>query len=139
VAGYEAFNTMDLSDKPSGLSARGEALWQSVVDTTELDYGAQVLLAEACRIADRLEQLHWILRGDDNRWIRLAEEAEFLANGAVSVDIIVDHVLMEARQQQLALRQILTTLGLGRAESKGNPEEDLMTRMQNMPVPKYVA
>jgi hypothetical protein len=124
---------MDSSDVPNGLSARGAAFYLAVFESNELDPGAQVLLEEAARVVDRLEQLHWILRGDDHRWIELSEEVQELYGGeVVKVEIVMANALMEARQQQLALRQILTTLGQGRSDPKANAEDSIFTRLEAM-------
>ncbi|BAH52279.1 hypothetical protein [Rhodococcus opacus] len=105
----------DLSPKllePAGLLARGKAMWQALTDTYELDAATAVLAAEACRIADRLERMNGILRGRSKEWITF--EAKEDGSG---IDVIVDNALSEARQQQLALNQILKTLGVGKLDT----------------------
>jgi hypothetical protein len=119
---------MDDSQLSLGLTARGWALYNAVTESNTLDPGAQILLEEACRSVDRLEQLHWILKGDNDRWISLSEEAEEMFD-TTRVEIVMNNALTEVRQQQLALRQILTTLGLGRTDPKATAEDDLFTRL----------
>jgi hypothetical protein len=129
---------MDDTELPGGLSAHGEELFLAIANDNELDPAGQTLLVEACRIVDRLEQLHWILRGDDNRWIELAEEAQEMYN-TTRVEIVINNALMEARQQQLALRQLLTTLGLGRATPRASAEESWETRLDKAMHPEKYA
>jgi hypothetical protein len=57
---------------PDGLAERGTALWIDVLAERELDAAGRVLLAEACRMADRLEQMDRLLRGDIATWARSA-------------------------------------------------------------------
>lgn len=130
MATDEVPDAMDDSDIPKGLSARGAALYSAVSESNTIDPGGQILLEEACRTVDRLEQLHWILRGSDNRWLTLAEEATDLGNGTVRVEIIMDHALVEVRQQMLALRQIFNTLGMGEVSPAQSGQDDLWTRLE---------
>ena len=97
---------------PTGLLARGKALWSALCDQYEIDAATAVLAADACRTADRLDRLDGILRGRSKEWITF--EAKEDGSG---LDVIVDNALSEARQQQLALNQILTTLGVGKLDT----------------------
>lgn len=96
---------------PDGLSTRGEALWAAVVASRALGAADLVLLEESCRIADRLEQLDRLLRGDVDTWTRIVSDRE-----GSPVELRVDSALAEARQQQSVLRQLIVTLGLSTSE-----------------------
>lgn len=67
-----------------------------------LDPLRRTLLEEACRLADRLDRLDATLTGED-AWLH------FQANDDGSeVTVIVDKALAEARQQAVALKQIVS-------------------------------
>lgn len=74
-----------------------------------------VLLEEACRIADRLDKLDTILRGDADAWMRFRVD-----ESGTEVTVTLDKVLAEARQQAVALKTIVTELrqSAGKAESE---------------------
>lgn len=96
------------------LGVRGERLWRQYADEgVELAPAERVLLEEACRAADRLDTLDRLLRGEEP-WLtmRAAEE------GSPVVTLVVDRVLAEARQQQLALKGLLAELRQSRAPAK---------------------
>lgn len=65
-----------------------------------------VLLEEAARIADRLDQLDRLLKGDVDVWCSIAEGRDG------DLQVRVDAALVEARQQASVLRQILVALPL---------------------------
>jgi hypothetical protein len=88
------------------LGARGLLLWQQMTDTAAvIRFGAAhlVVLAEACRIADRLERLDRHLEGQD--WLHcVADET------GAEVRVVVDRLLAEARQQQVTLKLLVAEL-----------------------------
>lgn len=63
-----------------------------------------LLLEEACRIADRLDRLDALLVGDADTWARLDHRRDG------TTEVVVDSALTEARQQALALRQLLASI-----------------------------
>ncbi len=69
-----------------------------------------VLIEEACRLADRLDKLDAILGGRDKAWITV----QLPDDGAVA-EVVVDKALSEARQQQIALKQLLAELRAAKA------------------------
>ena len=92
-------------DVPMG--ARGRRLWQEVTgDGAKLRPAERVLLEEACRAADRLDQLDRLLRGDDDAWVRLHSANE---DGSI-VKVVLNNALAEARQQQVALKALVAEL-----------------------------
>lgn len=65
----------------------------------------RVLLEEACRITDRLDRLDEII--DGSKWLSCVVEH---AGESVLVEVTIDKVLAEARQQELALKALVTEL-----------------------------
>lgn len=72
-----------------------------------------VLLEEACRIADRLDRLDQLLKGDVGTWASIAVSRDG------TIELRVDAALTEARQQASVLRQILSGL-----EMRGGDDGD---------------
>lgn len=109
----------DVTPAAPELGTRGRRLWQQVADEgDELKPGERVLLEEACRTADRLDVLDRILRGDEDAWMRLHAVNE---DGSV-VKVVLNNALAEARQQQVALKQLVAELRQSRAAAgSGKP------------------
>lgn len=104
-------------------------MWSALTEGREFDAAWSVLVVEACRIADRLDKLDELLRGDTDVWARI--EDDYTGSGKV-IKLVFDDALAEARQQANALRQIVTSLKLGVA-SAAKPEgrsvlDDLASR-----------
>ncbi|WP_258401554.1 hypothetical protein [Micromonospora saelicesensis] len=100
--------------KAPQLGTRGRRLWQQCTDDgAALKPAERVLLEEACRTADRLDTLDRILRGDEDAWMRFR-----VNDGGDEVTVVVNSVLSEARQQQVALKALLAEL---RASQAGGP------------------
>jgi hypothetical protein len=96
---------VDVGDDDDGLRARGRALWDDTEKAVAGERG-RALLLEACRIADRLDGLALILGGDAADWLEVVEGK---ADGD-ALEVRIDAVLAEARQQAGTLRAILTSL-----------------------------
>lgn len=87
------------------LGARGRRLYREVMaEHSELGPRQRVVLEEAARTADRLDVLDRILRGDDEVFVRL-DIPDF-----GPAQLLVDKVLSEARQQQMALARLMGEL-----------------------------
>ncbi len=98
---------------------RGSRLWEALTGGQQGDAAWLVMAEEACRIADRLDRLDRLIAGDDREWARI----EFAARGdRKEIRLVFDDALAEARQQANALRQIVASLGVGKAESKAAKE-----------------
>lgn len=104
-----------MSPAPDRFGARGEKLWMAHCAQVEGERGL-VLLEEACRIADRLDLLDRLLKGEDKLWCQLSEGRDG------DLEVRVDGALMEARQQANVLRQILTSLPIEGGDDGGDAD-----------------
>lgn len=102
--------------------ARGQRLWAAHHEEVKTERGL-VMLEEACRIADRLDQLDRLLKGDVDVWCRLADGRD------ASIEVRVDQALVEARQQANTLRQIIKDLPI---EGGGDGDGDGDGWLDNM-------
>lgn len=83
----------------------------------------RAVLEEACRLVDRLDRLDAILNGRDRAWLALE------LDDAGEVTLVVDKLLSEARQQQLALKQLAAELRAGGATAKPGPEGSILDHL----------
>ncbi|WP_438479090.1 hypothetical protein [Streptomyces asiaticus] len=89
-----------MQEAPPGLGESGRALWESVVDKFELEVHEQLLLLQACRSADLLDEL-----------------AQQTARGPLTVvnakgDQVTAPWITEHRQQSQNLARMLASLRL---------------------------
>ena len=87
--------TDDATQPPEGIGDRALALWREVLGTFELMPQEVAVLRETVRVVDRLERLDQAVQED----------------GAM-VDGRPHPAMVEARQQQIILGRLLTTLRL---------------------------
>lgn len=92
---------------------RGQRLWVAYSELVDGEIGT-LLLEEACRLADRLEQLDRLLQGDESLWQFVSR-----GRGRGRIEVHVDAALVEARQQAVALRQVVSSLPM-----KGGADDD---------------
>ncbi|MGW3808844.1 hypothetical protein [Micromonospora sp. NPDC005113] len=90
---------------------RGRRLWDEE-GGDELAGARRVVLEEACRLVDRLDRLDAIVNGRDRAWLTLE------LDDAGEITVVVDKLLSESRQQQLALKQLAGELRAGGATAK---------------------
>lgn len=102
-------------DPPPGLGARGLRLWRQSTADGELAPGHVVLLEEACRCADRLDDLDRLLR-DVSEGSGADSEESGGREGALR---LMTGLLAEARAQQTALRGIVAELRQGQRAAGG--------------------
>src|SRR5262245_10130003 len=88
---------------PPGLAARGTRLWREMAAGGALTPAQRTLIEEACRIADRLEQLATALRHP-----RRVFGIEISAFG--DIELVVNGPLAEARAQVTALKYVFAEL-----------------------------
>lgn len=71
-----------------------------------LDTARRVLLDEACRLADRLDELDRMLTGDAETWAYVREGR----GDDDPLQLVINSAMSEARMTATALRQIVTEL-----------------------------
>lgn len=105
---------------PADLRERGNEFWTKVSEEVTLDASGFVLLGEACRVIDRLDRLSDALNGAGRDWLKIADEVEEIGRDKLKVQVVVDGLLSEARQQQLAFKTLMAQMKLGTAEVKAS-------------------
>jgi hypothetical protein len=108
---------------PAGLDARGRKLWREVLAGYDLeDKPAELaMLEEACRIADRLERLDELLRGDAEVWTRIRLPRE--DGPEQPLTLVIDSALSEARQQANIFKQLVAALRLPDEKTGKRPQQ----------------
>lgn len=100
---------------PAGLGPRGSRLWDAE-SVHARDAGHLMLLEEACRTADTLEQLNRMRQEDDTTLIELVRNDVETTDTVVEVRVVANGLLVEQRQQQDTFRRQVAELRLsGRA------------------------
>jgi hypothetical protein len=99
---------------PPDLGTRGQWLWRQLHAGDPPTPDHDVLIAEACRITDRLDRLDALLLADQETWARL----QVPDNDSGEIRLVLNAALAEARQQQLALKAITAELRAARAGAK---------------------
>lgn len=105
----------DSPEPPHGLSARGQRMWSTSVAGPALTPGHLVLLEEACRVADRLDDLDRLLRAVSEGFEDESQESEG-NEGALGR---MTGLLAEARAQQVALKGLVAELRQGQRPAGG--------------------
>lgn len=77
----------------------------------------KVVLEEACRIANRLDVLDDFLDGRRDSWMKFHARNE---DGSI-VEVVLDKALGEARQQALALKQLIAEMRAAGAVKQAPP------------------
>ncbi|MGO1318006.1 MAG: terminase [Cellulomonadaceae bacterium] len=85
---------------PDGLKARGKRFWTACISDFDFSSSEVVLLEEACRVLDRLDQLNAAITRDGP-----------MVAGSQGQQV-VNPALTEARGQQLALHKLIAALAL---------------------------
>lgn len=115
-------NADDLRDtlRPWGLGPAGQAVWDELAtaDRSAVDLS---LIAEAARIADRLERLHAVLAGSDTAWLRIIPARD----DSTEYVLRVTGAMQEARQQAVVLKQIRAEITRGRNDIPVDEDDDL--------------
>lgn len=91
-------------------------MWKAHHEQVDGERGL-ALLEEACRIADRLDKLDALVRGDAKVWAVLVHDLR-----TETYELRIDSALIEARQQANVLRQILAALPLRRTTGDGDDD-----------------
>jgi hypothetical protein len=130
----------DYFELPEDLDERGAQLWRDMGGSYEMDAGARLLLHEACRLADRMEKLDRVLRGDGATWVSI----ELPRDGSEDepLRLKVDGALAEARLHVTTLRQVLAQLRRVRPTGRllpGNNGDDSPKKPERNPVDEIAA
>ena len=107
-----------MADSPD-LGARGLTLWDEVSEGRDLDGASTVLLLNACRVADRLDEL----TEEISSWGKLTATND-------KGDEVASPLLTEHRQQLMTLNQILKSLGVGRLPERAAKEASFLDDLQ---------
>ncbi len=86
------------------LRARGRRLWRALTADGEPPALEVPLIEELCRLVDRLDRFDGMVNGRDRAWLQLQ------LDDLGEVEVVVDKVLAEARQQQATFKQLLSEL-----------------------------
>lgn len=110
--------TPDAASVPAalGLDSRGSRLWLEMTAAWTPSPIHREQLVELCRIADRLEKLDRQLKGEG--WLRFHSRTD---DGSV-VEVIIDKVLTESREQATAYRLIAADLVKAAGAQKSEPK-----------------
>lgn len=103
---------------------RGKRLWDEITEVHELSPEQRVVLEEACRCADRLDQLDGIIAGRGVlELLRLRHMDGQDTEDERHIVMTVDGVLAEARQQQTVFKQLLAALRLPDEATGKRPQQ----------------
>lgn len=100
---------------PDGLGERGLKLWTDTVAELEMDPDELVLLEEACRLADELDEMGVLLAN-----------SSMLSTGSRGQQV-ANPLIREIRGHRLALSRVLRQLG---ATRQGEDEQERLTPSQ---------
>ncbi|ANJ07150.1 hypothetical protein [Streptomyces parvulus] len=100
---------------PDGLGERGLRLWTDTLAELDMDPDELVLLEEACRLADELDEMGTLLAGSS--MLSVGSRGQQVANP----------LIREIRGHRLALSRVLRQLG---ATRPGEDEEERLTPSQ---------
>lgn len=100
-------------------------MWAQLVDEGSPGPAEKVLIEEICRCTDRLDRLDAILGGRDRAWLTLE-----VPDDGTEITVMVDKCLAEARQQQLALKQMLSELRQMAGKDAAMPAQEVSLRDQ---------
>lgn len=117
-------DSVEVSTVPEGLCDRGAELWRSLGRERGTADGEVAL--EACRMADRLDELDRLIAGKGvlnllqfRLGLDLVDEVEDVRR--VEVEVKISGVLGEARQQQRTFATLLEVLGMKPAADSPKP------------------
>ena len=107
------------------LGASGRELWDAVHDARDVQPHFKALLLNACRIADRLDAIAAELL-EHPLTVTLYDRSDNPINE------VANPLLGEHRQQSLALRQILASMGIDKLEKSVVSEKSLQELLADM-------
>lgn len=107
---------------PEGLERRGAELWNAMFEQLPGPLHREVLL-EACRLTDRLDRMHALLRGERRSWAAL-RIGDGIGEDTVEVTVVISSIVVEARNSASALKAIVAELRLAMREAGGQDDSD---------------
>lgn len=120
-------------EPPKGLRAWGRQLWEKVTESTGFDHAGYYILAEACRTADIIERLSGMLNSNSTEWVQISEDAVQYAmvegENVATVNLVVNPIMGEIRQQRMAFRTLMAQLKLGQAEAATEDDDPIAKLM----------
>lgn len=96
------------------LGDAGTRLWNGIAETRSIDATTYALVLNACRIVDRLDEMQEYIA--DSPLVMENDKGDNIAN-----PLIIEH-----RQQSMALRNLLAALGIGKLSEVMEDEEGSM-------------
>jgi hypothetical protein len=109
---------------PASLGNKGKKFWRDLHKDNTFDAAQTLILEEICRIADRLEGLNDIIDGKGVlQLMHFRVPGTMNEEGLVTVNLTVDGVLSEARQQANVMKQLIVSLRLPEADSGKKPQQ----------------
>jgi len=99
--------------EPLSLGERGSELWRGLAEGVT-DAGRLVLIAEAARLADRLDELDNVIQGKgvlNLMQFRVLSREQVGDDVNLNIEVKFQNVLSEARQQASALAGLLKSIG----------------------------
>lgn len=83
--------------------------------------GIEVLIRQAARVADRLENIDRVLSGDGATWTTVGIPRSDEKRGRIVVEVRVDNLMVEERSQTTLLRHLLAEIHRQRSGLPGGP------------------
>lgn len=102
-----------MADPPSGLGRRGRALWDDLHGKRAFNPAELVTLAELCRMADRLDKLDGLLRGEIEHWAVIVTRHNGRSH---TVEVVLDDALAESRQIAATFARLAGSLNIPEAK-----------------------
>lgn len=107
------------------LGRSGRELWDAVHDSRDVQPHFKALLLNACRIADRLDEISAELETQPLTVTLYDRKGE-------AINEVAQPLLGEHRQQALALRQILASMGIDKLEKSALSDKTLAEAIKEM-------
>lgn len=97
---------------PASLGLRGKTIW-AAYSADNLPGGHRALVHEACRLADTLDKLDSLIGADASVW------ATLVFDDMGQVELSIDSLMSERRQQQLAFKQVMGEIRMAGIKQTG--------------------
>jgi hypothetical protein len=105
-----------LKSAPVAKPTAGERLTEELSKPDD-PYSMTFLIEQVAHTADHLDVLNALLRGDREAWLQVKI-------GAKTVEVVVNNVVIQRRQQSIALSKLLSDIVRRRAEISDEGDDD---------------